>query len=60
MKLGQLVDIVAGIIYGTFFAQFERLSAKSSPFLTHLFPNAPFLYPLKTSETIRFSDIFRG
>ena len=23
-------------------------------------PNAPFLCPLKTSKTIRFSDIFRG
>ena len=23
-------------------------------------PNVPFLYPLKTLETIRFSDVFRG
>ena len=23
-------------------------------------PNAPFLYPLKTSENVTFSDVFRG
>ena len=23
-------------------------------------PNARFLYPLKTSENLRFSDVFRG
>ena len=25
-----------------------------------LVPNAPFFYPLKTSETVRFSDVFRS
>lgn len=28
--------------------------------LTHLFPINLFLYPLKTSQTLRFSDVFRG
>ena len=23
-------------------------------------PNTPFLYPLETSENLRFSDVFRG
>ena len=30
--------------------------AKLNPFV----PKAPFLYPLKTSKNLRFSDVFRG
>ena len=28
--------------------------------MPHWFSNVPFLYPLKTSENQRFSDVFRG
>ena len=30
--------------------------SNANPFV----PNAPFLYPLKTSKNLRFSDIFMG
>ena len=32
----------------------------STYLLTHLFPIAPFFYTLKTSESLWFSDVFRG
>ena len=34
----------------------ENTSMLINPFV----PNAPFLYPLKTSENLRFFDVFRG
>ena len=32
----------------------------ASPCLNPYPPNVTFLYPLKTSENLRFSDVFRG
>ena len=41
---------------------FENKSSQCSTFifLKPLLPNAPFLYPMKTSENLRFSNVFRG
>ena len=36
----------------------EHLISKPSCF-NPLLPGVPFLYPLKTSENLRFSDVFR-
>ena len=35
---------------------FPSKLSKFNPFV----PNAPFLYPLKTSETVSFPDVFSG
>ena len=35
-------------------------SSINVPRINPFVPSAPFLYPLKTSETVRFSDVFRG
>ena len=42
---------------------FENYFNESCEYKTHFNPlvsDAPFLYPLKTSKTLRFADVFRG
>ena len=48
--------------------KFSQLNYPTAPFNLHICsdffnpypPNVTFLHPLKTSENLRFSDVFRG
>ena len=42
------------------FDQFPTLYMKHYTLYNSFHANVPFLYPLKTSENQRFSDVFRG
>ena len=54
------MKVAAFAITTTMFETFQRLDSFDCCSLTHLKSNAPFLYPLKFSENLRISDVFKG
>ena len=47
-------------VLSDFFPSIYAFFPQFSNFLTHFSPNVPFLYHLKMSENLWFSDVFRG
>ena len=43
-----------------FAAKFTEITSETFKLVNPFSTNVPFLYPLKISENLRFSDVFRG
>ena len=56
INIDSIIPYITSISYSSMLTKNIYNSEKSNPFLA----NAPILYPLKTPENERFSDVFRG